>query len=85
MPVGTPFNRQWVLILRDGSVVIDWGCGQFLDINNGDMRTCSENEISHHIQDAELDHLKSTGQVSFFNNHLVYFPGLPDRPLRTID
>jgi hypothetical protein len=85
MPAGTPINRQWVLIMRDGSVVIDWGGGRFLDINNGDMRICSENEISHHIQDSELDHLKSTGQVSWYNNQLVYFPGLPDRPLPTLD
>ncbi len=85
MPVGTPINRQWVLVLRDGTVVIDWGGGQFLDINSGDMRTCSEFEISLHIQDDELDHLKSTGQVSSYNNNMVYFLGLPDRPLRTID
>lgn len=85
MPSGTPINRTWVLVTRDGNVVIDWGGGRFLDVNSGDLRDISEREISHHIQDAELDHLKSTGQVSTFNNSLVYFPGLPERPLRTID
>lgn len=85
MPAGTPINRTWVLVTRDGNVVIDWGDGRFLDVNNGDIRPILEREISHHIQDAELDHLRSTGQVSSFNNNLVYFPGLPERPLRTID
>lgn len=85
MSSGTPINRTWVLVMRDGSVMIDWGGGRFLDINSGDLRACSEREISHHIQDAELDHLKSTGQVSSYNSHTVYFPGLPERPLRTIE
>lgn len=85
MPAGTPINRPWVLVLRDGAVVIDWGGGRFLDINTGDLREYSEREISHHIQDAELDHLKATGQVSAYNANLVYFPGLPDRPLATLD
>ncbi len=85
MPVGTPINRQWVLVLRDGAVVIDWGGGQFLDVNTGEICACSEGQISHHIQDSELDHLKSTGQVSSFNNIMVYFLGLPDRPFRTIE
>ncbi len=85
MPTGTPVNRHWVMVMCDGTVVIDWGGGQFLDINTGDMRTCSELEISHHIQDSELNYLISTGHVSSFNKILVYFPGLPERPLPTID
>ncbi len=85
MPAGTPINRTWVLVMRDGSVMIDWGGGRFLDINTGDLRAFSEREISHHIQDSELDHLKSTGQVSSYSSNVVYFPGLPERPLRTMD
>lgn len=85
MPAGTPIYRHWVLVLRNGAVVIDWGGDQFMDINSGDLHICSENEISHHIQDSELDYLKSTGRVSAFDSHLVYFTGLPDRPLPTLD
>ncbi len=85
MPAGTPVNRQWVVVLHDGSVVIDWGNNVFQDTLSGNFISCSEAQISHTIREAELDWLKRSGQVADFDDRLAYFLGLPERPIRTID
>ncbi|MCA1955037.1 MAG: hypothetical protein LDL12_07795 [Anaerolinea sp.] len=85
MPAGTPFGRQWVLALRDGRVVLDWGNGLYQDTHSGEFLTLSEAQISHCLNDEELEWLKTTGRVSAYDGQTVYLVGLPDRPLRSID
>ena len=85
MPGGIPIDRQWVLILKDGSVVIDWGINMVQDIVSGDFIKCTEHEISHKISDQELQWLAHIGQVEKFDAKLVYFLSLPERPQRMID
>jgi hypothetical protein len=85
MAGGTPINRQWVLALKNGSIVIDWGDGLFQDVRSGDFVTVIESEVSHHILDEELDWLIRIGRVSSYNSVNVWFPSLPERPQRTID
>ncbi len=85
MPSGIPFGRQWVLALRDGRVVLDWGNGLYQDTQSGAFLGLDEAEISHRLADAELEWLKSTGRVSAYDDQMAYFVGLPDRPQRTMD
>jgi hypothetical protein len=85
MAGGTPINRQWILSLKNGMIVIDWGDGLFQDVRTGDFLSVLEAEISHHILNEELDWLIRIGRVSTYTTTTVWFPSLPERPQRTID
>lgn len=82
---GTPIDRQWVLCLKDGSVVIDWGDGLYQDVHTGQFLKVREADISHHIRNEELDLLARIGKVSAYTATKVWFPSLPERPQNTID
>jgi hypothetical protein len=84
MPGGTPINRQWILALKDGSVVIDWGDGLFQDVRSGDFVQVKESDVSHHILNEELDWLMHIGRVSAYTAVTVWLPNLPERPQRTL-
>jgi hypothetical protein len=85
VPAGIQVNRQWILVLKDGSIVIDWGDGMFQDVRSGDFSKFSEEEISHHIKDDELDWLKRIGRVEKYDTTQVFIFRLPERPQRTLD
>jgi hypothetical protein len=85
MSDGTPINRQWVLSLKDGNVVIDWGDGLFQDVRAGNFIQVKEADISHHTLNEELDWLIRIGRVTSYNTINVFFASLPERPQRTLD
>jgi hypothetical protein len=82
---GTPLNRQWIIVLNDGMVVIDWGDGVYQDIVNGDFLSIREEDVSHHIINQELDWLKKIGRVASYYNLFVHVHSLPERPQRTME
>ena len=82
---GTPVNRQWVIVLKDGTIAIDWGDGLFQDVRSGDFMAVREKDISHHALNEELDWLIKIGRVGSFNSHTVRFFNLPERPQRTLE
>jgi hypothetical protein len=81
---GVPVDRQYVLVLNNGLLVIDWGGNLFQDVQGGGFLECKEMEISHRALDSDLETLKRMGLVGAYDTRCVYFPNLPDRPLRTI-
>jgi hypothetical protein len=85
MKGGTPINRHILVVLKNGTIVIDWGDDQFLDIQTGKFVKGAEKDISHHIRNEELDRLKLTGLILDYDNNQVYFPQLPERRIETID
>lgn len=85
MSGGTPVDRQWILVLKDGTIVIDWGDGLFQDVRSGDFVKVLEKDISHHVLNEELTWLVKIGRVGDFNNHTVMLHSLPERPQRTIE
>jgi hypothetical protein len=85
MKDGTPVNRAILVLLNDGTVAVDWGDGQFYDILVGKFRTCAEKDISHQINDAELDQLKLSGAILRYDQNVAYILHLPERRLRTMD
>jgi hypothetical protein len=85
MSTGTPINRQWVMVLKDGNIVIDWGDNLYQDVRTGDFVAVSEKEFSHHILNEDLDLLVRAGRVATYTNLVVYFNSLPERPQRTIE
>ncbi|KAF0111253.1 MAG: hypothetical protein FD147_1004 [Chloroflexi bacterium] len=85
MVSGTPVNRQWVIVLKDGTIAIDWGDGLFQDVRSGDFIAVLEKEVSHHISNEELDWLTKIGRVGSFTRQIVHFHSLPERPQKTIE
>jgi len=82
---GTPINRQWVQVLVNGTIVVDWGDDLFQDVFSGDFIQVMEVELGHAIQDEELEILKRAGRVDQYNKLQVFFLNLPDRPYKTIE
>jgi hypothetical protein len=82
---GTPLNRQWIIVLNDGMVVIDWGDGVYQDIVSGVFLSIREEDVSHHITNRELDWLPKTGRVASYDNLFVHIHSLPERPQRTME
>ncbi len=85
MPTGTPVNRQWVVKLKDGTIVIDWGDNLFQDVHSGDFVNVNEKEVSHHLENDELDWLIRVGRVTSYNTQTVWFNRLPERPQNTME
>jgi len=85
MAIGTEVNRQWVLTLHSGVVVIDWGDDVFQEVHNGDFLRVDEREVSHHTTDEELDTLRKAGRVNHYTLQAVFFNNLAERPLKSIE
>ena len=85
MPNGTPFNREFVFVLEDGRVVLDWGDGLFQDLDKGDFLEGLKVLASHKIENPQLELLIRAGRVERFNRHEVIFLNLPERPSKMID
>lgn len=85
MPEGFTLNRGWVLVLKDGRVVVDWGENVFQDLSSGQFIESVDLIGSHPIRDEELAWLKRTGQVLDYDGAQVYLGGLPERPRKPLD
>jgi hypothetical protein len=85
MPEGFTLNRGWVLVLKDGRVVVDWGENVFQDLSSGQFIESVDLIGSHAIQDEELAWLKRTGQVLDYDGAQVYLGGLPERRRKPLD
>ncbi len=80
MPSGTPVNRQFVVMLKDSTIAIDWGDGLYQDVHSGEFLLGNDMEISYVVTDEQLDWLMRIGRVSEYDSKKVYFYNLPERP-----
>ena len=85
MTAGSPVGRQWLVIRKDGTPVVDWGDGLYQDISTGIFFKGSEKDISHTISDDELKQLQKAGVIYGYDDTQVYISLLPDRPTQTLD
>ncbi len=85
MPVGSPIDRQWVFMLEDGRVVIEWSDSFFLDVSEGTFFSAEKAPVSHVILDMELEVLVRAGIISHYDSKKVYFYHLPEQPKQTIE
>ncbi len=83
--MSSPVNRTLIIVLQDGTPVLDWGDGNAQDLLTGEFRSFKEGEYSHPIQDKELDVLKQTGRIKDYDSRQVYLLQMPEPPRRTID
>ncbi len=85
MPEGTPIDRQWVLVLKNGVVIVDWGNGLAQDLATGDFLRFEERQVSHVAYDEELALLVRQGRILAFDRRLVYLGSLPDLPRKSME
>ena len=79
MAFGLSISRQWVRILDNGVVIVDWGDGVFQDIHTGKFFEDQEEAITFPIQGSMLNSLKRAGLVDAYNDREVIFKNLPKR------
>jgi hypothetical protein len=82
MTYGIAINRQWIYVLRNGSIVLDWGDGRAVDLMGGEFIPYEPGQFSHPVQDDELETLKHMGRVSGYDKSQVYLTSMPELPAR---
>jgi hypothetical protein len=80
---GTPINRDWVYVLENGNIVVEWEAGSLQDIQTGDFY--KDGSFGHPVQDIELERLKLLGRVDKYDARTVYLRALPEFKRRTLD
>jgi hypothetical protein len=85
MPEGLAIFRRWVLVLNNGTVIIEWGDGIFQDVHTDEFLENISLIGSHAILDEELEWLKRMGNIAGFDDTNVYVNNLPEFPKKTID
>lgn len=80
MHTGKPVARQWLLMLKDGRAIIDWGDGLFQEIASGDFIKVNEADVGHPALDTDLEQLKRAGMISEYDAQNVYLLVLPEKP-----
>jgi hypothetical protein len=80
---GTPINRDWVYVLENGNIVVEWEAGSLQDIQTGDFY--KDGAFGHPVQDIELERLKLLGRVDKYDARTVYLRALPEFKRRTLD
>ena len=85
MSGGTPVHRQWVLVLHDGEIVVDWGDGWVQNVYSGEFMQIDQIQTSLSVQNDDLEMLVRAGRVDHYDGQQVWFINLPERPVRSID
>lgn len=85
MSDGTPIEKQYIYVLKDGAFVVDWGDGQVQDLMTGEFRPYRESDFGHIVYDRELDILVRRGRVVDYDSRKVYLAPLPEGGRRMLD
>lgn len=85
MHAAVPINRQWVIVLKNGDVIVDWGGDIYQDVVSGEFLSAVDQTGSHPIQDDECTWLETTGRIQDFDKGYVYVYGLPERPKKSME
>ena len=85
MSGGTPVHRQWVLVLPNGEIVVDWGDGLVQNVFSGEFMQIGQTQTSTPVRNDELDMLVRASRVDHYDGQQVWFINLPERPVHTID
>lgn len=82
MTYGVAINRQWIYVLRNGSIVLDWGDGRAVDLIRSEFIPYEPAHFSHPVQDDELETLKRMGLVSSYDAQQAFLTYMPELPAR---
>jgi hypothetical protein len=78
MPSGTPVSRHCIVVLKDGTAVVDWGNSCYQDLVTGQLVACSESDISRMAHNEDLNELRHAGYLEKFDDAQVYLFNLPE-------
>ena len=78
MTTGTPISRHCIVILKDGTAVVDWGNSRYQDLVTGQFLTRDEADISRIASNEDLDELKATHCLEMYDEFHVYIFSLPE-------
>lgn len=82
---GTAIDRTCVVVLKDGSVCVDWGHGGMQDVVTGEFRSPVDDLHTRAITDGELDALVKTGIAVGYDVKFAYLLPLPEGERKTLD
>ena len=82
---GTPVIKEYMYVLKDGAMVVDWGDGQVQDVMTGDFLPFKESDIGHPMTDRELDLLITRGRIASYDSRTVYLMPLPEGNRKMLD
>lgn len=80
MSSGIAIRRDILIVLDDGTPLLDWEQGVGIDLLRGEFIRYSGMPFSHPIQDDDLETLKRAGRVISFDAQEVIFSTLPEVP-----
>ncbi len=85
MTSAVSINRQWVIVLCNGDIVVDWGDGVFQDVMSGSFLPVVDQTGSHPVQDNECSWLEKAGAIQGFDKFQVYVYDLPARLKKSLE
>lgn len=85
MPAAVPISRQWVIVLNNGNIIVDWGNNVFQDLVSGEFLTAVDQTGSRAVQDDDCSWLERSGYIQSFDSTQIYVYGLPERKKPFID
>jgi hypothetical protein len=80
MTVGTPIDRQWLGVLSDGTVILEWGDGTGVDMVTNETINLKPGQWTHAVQDDDLETLRRMGRIGGYDDRRVYVLSLPEKP-----
>ena len=85
MAGGIPVDRHWVLILQNGTVLIDWGENLYQDVDTGEFLEMESEPVAYTAQEEMLKILKQRNIIADWDDRVAYFNYLPERPSNVIE
>jgi hypothetical protein len=82
---GIPVLKEYLYVLRDGAMVVDWGDGNVQDLMTGEFIRLKDSDFGRRMTDRELDLLKARGRVAGYDARTVYLMPLPEGSRKTLD
>ena len=85
MAGGIPVDRHWVLVLQNGTVLIDWGENLYQDVDTGEFLEMESEPVANSAQEEMLKILKQRNIIADWDDRVAYFNYLPERPSNMIE
>lgn len=85
MTTGLPIPRGWILMTKNGEVVLDWGDGRVQDVLTGEFLQPRDPDFGRPATDGDLEVLRKSGRVESFDARTVYLRPLPEPPRPSLE
>lgn len=79
MPGGTVIDRNWLVLLDDGTPAVDWGDGTMQNIITGEFIADTGRSAAFPVPPEELARMAKAGVIIFAGEKQVELHPLPER------